>query len=279
MSDKIQVTPANYHDAETKRQYMSHSQWSGWLTCASATRAEIFDGYQPRKTAALIVGGYVDRALTSPEDFQGYCEEFRDDIFGAKGGKLADFKKADILIDRIEKDPAWQDIIKAGAKQVVMQGVIAGVDWLFMSDIQIERKGRETLLDLKTAADFEDDWVKDVNGKNVKINWIDVMGYWRQLAVGRELFMQTRGSEPVCAIVGAKKCVTEDRPVGLGLWVLEDSVRFSNEVKRIVELTPEVMAWKNGTKPAPACGKCDYCLSKSTLEVEQLAVSEREYTV
>lgn len=275
----IKVTPANYHDPETKRVFMSHSQWRNWNTCAAATRAEIFNGYQPRKTTALIVGGYVDRALTSPEDFARYCEEFKTDIYGAKGGKLADFKKADLLIERLEKDPAWRDIVKSAKKQVVMQGQIAGVDWLYMSDLQIESKAGETIIDLKTAADFEDDWVKDVNGKNVKVGWIDAAGYWRQLAVGRELFHQTHKTDPVCAIIGAKKPVTEDRPVGLGLWVMDDVVRLSEEIRQIERLTPLVMSWKSGAVPAPACGKCDYCLSQSTLEVEQVAVSERQYTV
>ena len=275
----MKVTPANYHNPETKRLFMSHSQWRNWNTCAAATRAEIFDGYQPRKTTALIVGGYVDRALTSPADFMAYCEEFKADIYGAKGGKLADFKKADLLIERLEKDPAWKVIMAASKKQVVMQGIIAGVEWLFMSDMQIERNGQETVIDLKTAADFEDDWVKDEHGKNKKVGWIDAAGYWRQLAVGRELFKQVRGSNPVCAIIGAKKPVTDERPVGLGLWVMDDETRLDAEIKRIAELTPTVMGWKSGKVPAPACGMCDYCLSKSSLEIEQVAVSERSFTV
>jgi hypothetical protein len=275
----MNITSANYHDMATKREYMSHSQYRNWLTCAAATRAEIFDGYQPRKTDALIVGGYVDRALTAPEELMAYIEQYKDDIYGKKGGKLAAFVKADMLIDRLEKDATWQTIAKASKKQVVMQGVIAGVNWLYMSDLQIERNGQETVIDLKTACDFEEDWVKDCAGRSVKVNWIDAAGYWRQLAVGKELFRQTHKAEAVCAIIGAKKPVTDDRPVGLGLWVLDDATRLSEEIRQIERMTPLVMSWKDGSVPAPACGKCDYCLSKSSLDVEQVAVSQRDYTV
>lgn len=293
----ITVTPQNYHDPATKREYMSHSQYRNWLTCPAATRAEIFDGYEPRKTDALIVGGYVDRALTAPEELLAYIEQYKDDIYGKKGGKLAAFVKADMLIDRLEKDLAWQVIIKASRKQVVMQGVIGGIPWLYMSDAQMEAHGTETIIDLKTACDFEDDWTRIYCGppvepmnwmnwsnpkhfRNVKVGWIDAAGYWRQLGVGRELFKQTREKrEPVCAIIGAKKPVTDERPVGLGLWVMDDNARLDAEIRQIEVMLPMVMQFKSGELPAPGCGLCDYCLSKSSLEVERVAVSEREYTV
>jgi hypothetical protein len=95
----------------------------------------------------------------------------------------------------------------------------------------------------------------------------------------KELFRQTHKAEAVCAIIGAKKPVTDERPVGLGLWVLDDATRLSEEIRQIERMTPLVMSWKDGSVPAPACGKCDYCLSKSSLDVEQVAVSQRDYTV
>lgn len=278
MSEKMKITPENYHSHEAKIAYMSHSQWRSWNECAAATFAEIFRGYQRPKTTPLIVGGYVDRALTAPEDFARYCEEYKEDIYGAKGGKLADYKKADLVIDRIQKDATWK-IMMSAKKQVVMHGTISGVDWLYMSDIQIERNGYETIIDLKTAADFDDDWVKDGNGRNIKVNWIDAAGYWRQLAVGRYLFQETYGATPVCAIVAAKKPSTEDRPVGLGLWVLDNEVRMSSEIRRIRELTPMVMDWKTGKVTPPRCEKCDYCMGTSSFETELVAVPGREYTV
>jgi len=293
----IKPDAKNYHDPETKREFMSHSQYRAWLTCAAATYAEIFKGYQPRKTTALIVGGYVDRALTAPEEFAQYCEEFKSDIYGAKGGKLADFKKADMLIDRLEKDPTWQIIMAASRKQVVMEGEIGGVPFLYMADMMMEAHGTETVIDLKTACDFEDDWTRVYCGpasepmnwvnwsnpkffRNQKVNWIDAAGYWRQLGVGRELFKQTREKrEPVCAIIGAKKPVTDERPVGLGLWVMDDNARLDAEIRQIEVMLPMVMKWKTGEELAPGCGLCDYCLGISSLENEQVAISERSYTV
>lgn len=276
----MQVTPQNYHSPEVKAEYLSNSQWRQWLACPAAAYAEIFQGYVRPKTTALLVGSYVDRALTAPDELEAFIEENKADIFGKKGDKIADFRKADKLIERMQADKVWREIAVAAKKQVVMEGVIAGQKWLYMSDIQIETSGNETILDLKTAADFEDDWTKDATGRNVKINWIDAAGYWRQLALGRELFKQTRGGTiPVCGIVGVKKPATEDRPVGVGLWVLDDADRFDREIARIAGLTDTVMAWKSGQIPPSRCGRCDYCQQTSSLEDELSAPSEREYTM
>ena len=177
-----------------------------------------------------------------------------------------------------------------------MEGVIGGIPWLYMSDLQMEAKTGETIIDLKTACDFEDDWARAYCGppvepmtwtnwsnpkffRNQKVSWIDAAGYWRQLAVGRELFKQTRKADPVCAIIGVRKPSTEERPIGLGLWVMDDTARLDAEIRQIEVMLPMVMEWKNGEEEPPKCWLCDYCLGISSLENEQVAVSERSYTV
>lgn len=272
------VTPENYHTPEVKKKYMSSSQWKSWLRCPAATKAEIEGRYKREPTEAMLVGSYVDRALTSPDDFEAFVEENRAEIYGSKG-KYAAFVAADAMIDKVKADPVWQSMAKLAKFQEIMEGNIYGEPWLYMADMMIVGEGNDTLLDLKTASGFDEDWGKDsASGKYVKLHWIDAWGYWRQLAVGRHLYIQKYGVAPVCGIIGVKKPSSKDKPVGLGLWSMTDTLRFESELARIGELTPKVMQWKSGEVPAPACGTCDYCLSVSTLDDEKEAVSGRLWT-
>ena len=36
----MDLTQQNYHSLAANREYMSNSQWSSWLECAAATKAE-----------------------------------------------------------------------------------------------------------------------------------------------------------------------------------------------------------------------------------------------
>jgi hypothetical protein len=275
----MRVTPENYHTPEVKREYMSHSQWKSWLECPARTKAEIAGTWKREPTEAMLVGSYVDRALTYPEGFDAFVEANRGEIFDSKGKKYAAFQNADVMIARLQADPTWQDMVKVSKMQPIMAGEIAGVKWLYMADIMSTAKGNELLLDIKTAADFEESWGKDpAGGRFLKLHWIDAAGYWRQLAVGRELFIQTYGATPQCGIIGVKKPSKLGRPSGVGLWVLDSLIRFDMEIARITELTPKVMAWKMTDKPVPKCGVCDYCFGVSTLEDEKEAVSGRVWT-
>lgn len=273
------ITPENYHDPDVKREYMSHSQWKSWLDCAARTAAEIAGTWKREPTEAMLVGSYVDRALTYPEGFEAFLEANEAEIFDSKGRKYAAYQNADAMIERVNADPVWADMKKAAKFQSIMMGEIAGVPWLYMADLIIDAKGNETVLDLKTAASFEDDWARGVDGRSIKTHWIDAAGYWRQLAVGRHLFAVSHdGVFPMCGVIGVKKPTAKGRPAGLGLWGMVNSIRFETEIARIEELTPKVMACKRGEVPLPKCGKCDYCLSVSTLENEMEAASGRPWT-
>lgn len=274
----VNITPENYHSLEVKKAWMSHSQWKSWLECPARTKAELAGTWMREPTEAMVVGSYVDRALTYPDQFEAFVEANRPEIFDSKGKKYAAFQNADTMIERVQADPVWNRLMKIGKTQEILTGSIADMPWLYMADLLCDAEGAEMVLDLKTAADFEDGWTRDEHGKNVKVHWIDAAGYWRQLAVGRRLFEESHGITPVCGIVGVKKPSKLGRPSGVGLWIMEDSARLEAEIERIKALTPKVRAWKEGTERAPKCGVCDYCFSVSTLDDEKVAPSGRAWT-
>lgn len=253
------------------------------MTCADAKKAEIEGRYKRETTEAMLVGNYVDNALTSPQKFEAWCSEHSGDIFG-KSKKYKAFETADALIARVQNDPLYKAITEKAQAQVTLEGEIAGERWIYIADWIIEGDGWAQVLDLKTARNFDDDWgtqeEPDYEGqsmqrRNRKLPWYDAMGYWRQLAIGRELYRQMKGITPVCGIVAA----TKQDPIALGTWVMEYEMRFEREIGNICRRMPEVKGWKDGTIPTWKCGTCEWCRSQTTLEPEHVAVSGRSWTV
>jgi hypothetical protein len=284
------VTPENYHSQEVKREYMSNSQWKHWLKCPMATVAELEGRFVRETSEALLVGSYVDRALTMPQEFDAWCELHKEDIFKTKsvkgireytGEKYAPFVNADIMIARMKADPFYPVISENSIGQAVFEGEIDGMKWLYMADWLIE--GSEPVIfDLKTAKGFEDDWAEDeyYSGDeckkiNKRVPWYDAAGYWRQLAIGRELYRQKTGLTAACGIVA----VTKQDPPALGLWALDDVYRLDREISHIKKMTYIVKAWKDGSIPAPKCGVCEWCRSLSALEPQRIGISKRVYSV
>lgn len=303
----LAVTPENYHSLPVMREWMSNSQWKQWLACAAASKAAM-EGKMVRldtaddatvdaakaaglvvvvPSTALLVGSYVDRALTCPSELPAWLEAHRSDAMkevGKAGSKTwalrADFEQANGLIDRVKADPMYKQVCDNCAAQVVLSGRIGEENWLYMADWLDEE--RHVLLDLKTAADFEDKrcpeemlWDGEYRTRYVTAPWYDVGGYWRQLAVGRELYHQKHGVYPVCALLA----VTKQDPPNLGMFVLDNALRFEREIAHIKNLTADVFAWKRGTVPPPECGDCEWCRANSSFENEQEGKSGRVYTV
>ena len=289
----MNITPENYHSIEVKREWLSHSQYRRWLECGAAMKAELDGKYTPPMTEALMVGQYVDRAVTVPTEFDAWCKAHEGEIASAKTGKkYAAFAKADALIARVQGDELYWAVVEGCKAQVVLQGEIGKVPWLYMADFLREDAKTATLLDFKTAKGFGDEWtIEEVNMGSeyrtvrTRVPWYDAAGYWRQLSVGRFLFHQQHSVFPLCGILAASKPPPDDflgkpRPCGLGAWYLpEGELRFDREISQIKNRLTDIMAWKRGDVPAPACGECDWCRSQSNWGKQQRGKSGRTWTV
>jgi hypothetical protein len=269
----MDISHENYHSLPVKQANFSNSQFKQWLSCPAATKAQLAGEYTPETTDAMLVGSFVDAALTTPHLFPKWKEDHAEQISLKKGGLKAPFEHGITMIDRVMKDPAFKQITAQASGQVVLQGTIAGQPWLYLADWIMDTKAGPVLLDLKTTASFEDQWTECM-GKNIKVPWYEAWGYWRQLACGRELYHQMHGVYPSCGIVA----VTKQDPPALGVWVMEDTERMEAEIQRITDMTEQVVSWKSGAIEPPACGTCAYCRSKSSFGVERLAVSARRFT-
>ena len=118
------------------------------------------------------------------------------EIIKKDGDLKAEYKQADYIIQRIERDEVFMKYM-AGEKQVIMTGGIAGVPYKIKIDSYHKDKA---IVDLKCMRDFAKQWD---NGKYV--NFIDFWRYDIQGAIYQEIVRQNTGERLPFIIAGATK--------------------------------------------------------------------------
>lgn len=127
----MQLTSENYYSQEANKEYMSVSGYKdfagtyGKMPCEFYGMEKLNGRWEDEKSTALLVGSYVDSY------FEGSLEQFKKDnpeIFTQKGELKANFKQAEEIIARIERDEYFMKYM-SGQKQVIMTGELFGAKW------------------------------------------------------------------------------------------------------------------------------------------------------
>lgn len=253
------LTNENYFSYENQMKYMSASQFKSFMKCEAATIAEINGEYERPKTTALLVGSYFDA------HFEGALDIFRaqhPEIFKKDGTLKADYTTADKMIERIERDPLFMQMM-SGEKQVIKTGTIGGVP--FKIKIDSYHPGK-LLVDLKAMKNFESVWDER---ECKRVHFIEYWGYDYQGAIYQKIdgnklpfFISavTKESEPDIGIFSIPQLVLDDR-----LFIVE-------------LLAPKYDALKHGIGTPSRCEHCDYCKrTKKLNEIIDYTSLNREY--
>lgn len=257
------LTPANYYSLQANRAYFSVSQVNQFDACEACAMAELAGEYAKEKTAALLVGGYVDA------HFSGELEAFKAEnleIFTKKGELRSEYQQAENIIARIERDALAIHML-SGEKQQIITGKIAGQPFKAKLDCWLEETSVHeiakafpemaellfsagAIVDLKIVKDFAPLY-RDGKGR---LNFIEYWGYDLQMAVYQELKRQQIGEQVPCFILAA----TKERVPDLGLFQVPQSLMDANLVL-LKDRLPHLTAVKDGRETAEACGICDHC--------------------
>lgn len=273
----MNLTQDNYYGSEANREYMSKSQFGNWQTCEAATLAELKGEYVPEKSTALLVGGYIDSALDSPEELEKFKLE-HPEMFKKDGGLKADFVQAEQIVARCLSDrlfclltgnaPETKDHVQ---RQFILVGEICGVKFRGKVDYLLDEVACRVIMsefpetaealggpftegaivDLKSTKDFGKVWDDSVWAK---VSWIDAWDYPVQGGIYQELYRQMKGKTLPFVLVAATKEKTTDIgafyvPQGeldAALRVVEDNAPVYNRIKR------------GEVKPS-RCEDCAYC--------------------
>lgn len=238
------LTAENYFSPENQLKYMSASQYKLFTECEAMALAEIKGEYTREKTTPLLVGSFVDSY------FECTLDKFKienPDIFTQKGALKADFKHAEYIIQRLERDPLFMKYM-SGTKQVVKTGEIAGIPFKIKIDVYHPNKA---IVDLKIMKDFVPMW-KD----GLKLNFVE---YWMHDYQGA-IYRKVEENNLRFFIAAATK---EKEP---DLTIVEvPSERLDYCLEQVKINVPRFDSIKKGIIQPARCGICDYCKSTKVL--------------
>lgn len=251
------LTAENYYSKEANKEYMSVSQYKdfagtyGKMACEFSAVEKLEERWAQKKTTPLLVGSYVDSY------FEGTLEEFKKEnpeIFTQKGELKANYKQAERIIARMERDPLFMQYM-GGEKQVIMTGELFGAKWKIKIDSFVRGIA---ITDLKVMASITKlEWVKD-------IGYLDFVRYWGydiQGAIYQEIVYQNTGERPPFYIAAGTK---EEEP---NIEVIHVTQNYLDEAKHMVEMNmPRILRVKNGEAEPDRCEMCDCCRHTKVLK-------------
>lgn len=251
------LTQENYHSREANQHYLSCSQYKefagmlGRPACEAKAMAKFNGVWIDKPSPAMLVGSYVDSY------FEGTLDAFKiknPEIFTKAGELKAEYKRAEIVIARIERDKYFSACM-SGEKQVIMTAELFGHPWKIKIDSY--HAGR-AIVDLKVMeALTKFFWVKDFG----KMNFIEYWGYDIAGAVYQEVCRKFTGAAVPYVIAAASKEEYPDIEV-IGF----DQPRFNDVLKEVEQNVEHIVELKAGKVQPVRCGQCDYCRDTKVLE-------------
>lgn len=233
------ITNENYFSKENNMKYMGSSQFKTFLECEARAVAEVNGEYEREKSVALLVGSFVDA------HFEGTLDIFRaknPEIFTQKGALKSEYKHAEYIIERIERDDLFMKYM-SGEKQVIKTGEIAGVP--FKSKIDSYHQGK-AIVDLKVMKDMELIW-KD----GLKLTFVEAWGYDLQASI----YQAVEGNSLPFFIAAATKQKPE--PDIAVISIPQERLDYCLEL--VKQYAPRFQELKQGIGEPSRCERCDYC--------------------
>lgn len=239
----------NYYQDQS---YFSVSLFKGFQKCPARAMARLRGEWQEEKSKALLLGSYVDEALTGTEEsFQQFQIDHAEDIFKRTGGKYAEFVQADETIDRIRNQPLMMHYL-TGEHQRIMTGEIKGVPFKIKMDCY---KPHEFITDLKYMA--------SLRSPNLFEPMIKYWGYDMQAACYQEIVRQNTGEKLPFIFVVA----TKEKPAHLEVGQISQ-FNMDDALETVRKNIKRYQAMRNGEIEAPRCEDygCDYCTTTKIIK-------------
>lgn len=240
----MNLTAENYFSVEANMYYMGATQYKQFLECEAMALATAKGEYKEEETNSMLVGSYVDAY------YDGSLEKFKAEhksIFTTKGELKSEFKKAEYIIERIEKDLFFKKYM-SGESQVIKTGIISQVPFKIKIDSYHPDK---VIVDLKVMKDFQPIWKS-----GLRLNFIEAWGYDLQGAI----YQAVEGNSLPFYIAGVTKETEPDLAI---ISIPNERLDYClDQIKTNVQRFDSI---KKGLIEPTRCEKCDYCKQTKVL--------------
>lgn len=259
------LTSDTYHGIEANRAYVSHSQVKAWQECPSRWHAEFIAGtYKRPESDALLIGSYVDMAITQPGEFGAWrakqdwpwAVRTKKGVTARTGELLKSAANADAMIAALEAYPEAMALLTTGTNQAIVTATIGGVPVRIMADCLCRTFQR--MVDLKTCKDLDaTEWNEREHERQ---HWIDYWSYWQQMEFYRQVIHAAEGWWASPTIVAVDK----GDPPRVSMYDMggyaDASHRLAMARDRITTALSEMRHFRQlDTPPDERCGTCHYC--------------------
>lgn len=233
------LTAENYY---RDKEHFSVSLFKRFQKCPACAMSDFEDA---EKSKALLMGSFVDEALTGTEEsMRQFLFENEKRIFKKGGGKYAEFVQAEETIERIKNQPLMMHYL-SGEHQRIMTGEIEGVPFKIKMD---SYKPGEFIADLKYMA--------SLRSPNLFTPMIKYWGYDIQAACYQEIVRQNTGEKLPFIFVVA----TKEKPAHLAVGHI-NQFNMDDALEVVRKDIKRYQAMRNGEIEAERCESydCDYC--------------------
>ena len=254
----MELTSENYFSKEAAQKYWSVSSFKNFAKCEAMGLAALTEEYEAEETPALLMGSYVDAYFSGPREMAKFMDS-HPQIFNSRTGELkADYKKADELIARIERDPLMTEYL-IGEKQVIMTADMFDVMW----KIKIDVHGGKRLVDLKTVKEFAPVYEQGFGYRS----WVEYWGYDIQGAVYQKVEQIASGRTqplPFYLVAVTKEKIPDIAVIQISQHVLDAALKVVEAKIDRFDLV------KHGELKPERCGKCGYCKETKVLKAPEV---------
>lgn len=251
------LTAENYYSEKANREYLSVSQYKdfcgtiGRPACEEQALAKLSGKWTMEKTTSLMVGSYVDA------HFEGTLDIFKaqnPEIFTRSGTLKAEYRKAEDIINRIERDALFMQFM-SGEKQRIMTAEMFGAKWKVKLDSYIEGV---CIVDLKIMKSLrEAHYARDFG----MMDFVRYWGYDIQAAVYQEVVRRNTGQRLPFYIAAASKEKETD------IEIIQVSQTAMDEcLSEVEQNTPRILSLKNNEYDPLRCEVCDWCKHTKVLK-------------
>ncbi len=254
----IPVTRDNYFSLEIERQYMSRSQYEGFLECEAQAVARLQGEWSEDSSAELLVGSYVHSWHDGTmHDFMANTPQ----MFTQKLTLRSEFKQADAMIETLKNDQFIMYLLEDGQKEVIFTAEFAGVWWKIRIDNYKPEKRR--MIDLKTTKSITGHvWDEEAWGK---VSFVEKYNYPLQAAIYSEIERKANERPEEDWFDFYIVAVSKQDPPDKAVIDMRSPERYIQELSQIKANMPKILAVKNKEVEPVRCELCSYCRSTKQL--------------
>ena len=256
----MRLNEMNYFSHEADMEYFSASQIKSFKKCEAMTMAELNGLYRRDMSQALMVGQYVDAALTGDLDEWCGCHP---EIKKRDGTLRAEFLQASEMVGRANKDPLFMDFME-GDHQTILTAPLFGV----MFKAKFDVLGADRIVDLKTVRDFSPVYLPGQG----RVDFATAWDWPLQMAIYQRMYETVKGVRLPCFLA----VITKETPPDIRIVQIEQE-RMDAEIAWLKQALPRYEAIKSGAIDPERCEGCAWCRQSRVLIGPELLGDFDEY--